>query len=375
MGRTDRKPAVVSAEGQFNENEILFRTKEKKMKQIDLRSDTITLPTTAMRRAMADAEVGDDVFGEDSTVNRLEAMAAERLGKEAALFVVSGTMGNLVSVLTHCGRGDEMLLGDRSHTFVYEQGGSAGLGGIHPRTIPNQPDGTLDLDDLEEAIRPDNIHFPRTRLIVLENTHNRCSGSPLPSEYMRRVGTFARRHGVKLHVDGARIFNAAAALACEASELVAEADSVTFCLSKGLAAPVGSVVCGTRDFIAEARRARKAVGGGMRQAGVIAAAGIVAMTEMVDRLADDHVNARRFAAGLSDIRGLSVDPAIVRTNIVYIDILREGLTSQDLAQRLAGKGVLLLPTASRQLRAVTHHPIAGKDVDGAVDQIRQAMAE
>jgi len=343
------------------------------MRIVDLRSDTITRPTPAMRRAMAEADVGDDVFGEDPTVNRLEEMAAERLGKEAALFVVSGTMGNLVSLLTHCGRGDEVLLGDRSHTFVYEQGGSSGLGGIHPRTLPNQLDGTLDLRHVEEAIRPDNIHFPRTRLIVLENTHNRCNGSPLTPEYMRGVGEIARRHHLKIHVDGARIFNAAVALGLEASDLVSEADSMIFCLSKGLSAPVGSVVCGSRDFIAEARRSRKVVGGGMRQAGVLAAAGIVAMTEMVDRLAEDHDNARRLAKGLVDIEGLSVDPGNVQTNIVYMNMTCYGLSSGDLAERLGREGVLLLPTGPRQMRAVTNYHITGDDVDYAAGVIRKAV--
>ncbi len=343
------------------------------MRMVDLRSDTITRPTPAMRRAMADAEVGDDVFGEDPTVNRLEEMAAERLGKEAALFVVSGTMGNLVSLLTHCGRGDEMLLGDRSHTFFYEQGGSAGLGGIHPRTLPNQPDGTLDLRHVEEAIRPDNVHFPRTRLIVLENTHNRCSGCPLTPEYMKGVGDIARRHHLKIHVDGARIFNAAVALGLEASGLVLEADSVTFCLSKGLAAPVGSLVCGSRDFILEARRARKVVGGGMRQAGVLAAAGIVALTEMIDRLAEDHANARRLAEALGDAAGLSVDSGRVQTNIVYMNITHNDFSSGDLAERLGRDGVLLLPTGPQQLRAVTNYHITEDDVDYAAGLIRKGV--
>jgi threonine aldolase len=344
------------------------------MKIVDLRSDTITRPTPAMRRAMAQAEVGDDVFGEDPTVNRLEEMAAERMGKEAGLFVVSGTMANLVSLLTHCGRGDEILLGDRSHTFVYEQGGSAGLGGIHPHTLPNQPDGTLDPVHIEAAIRPDNIHFPRTRLIVLENTHNRCSGSPLGSRYMKTMGEIARRHGLKIHVDGARIFNAAAALGLCASDLVSEADSVAFCLSKGLAAPVGSLVCGGRDFISEARRARKVVGGGMRQAGVIAAAGIVALTEMIDRLGDDHANARRLAERLKEVNGLSVEPGSVQTNIVYLDIAREGLLSSMLAEELAREGVFLLPTRPQQLRAVTHYHITRDDVDHAATVVRQVVS-
>jgi len=343
------------------------------MRIIDLRSDTITRPTPAMRRAMADAEVGDDVFGEDPTVNRLEEMAAKRLGKGAALFVASGTMANLVSLLVHCGRGDEVILGDRSHTFFYEQGGCAGLGGIHPRTLPNKPDGTLGLRAIEEAIRPDNIHFPRTRLIVLENTHNRCSGSPLTPQYMKDVGEIARRNMVKVHVDGARIFNAAISLGVDASELVSEADSVSFCLSKGLAAPVGSVVCGGRDFIEEARRARKVLGGGMRQAGILAAAGIVALTEMVERLAEDHDNARRLAKGLAGVEGLAVDPESVKTNIVYIDIIRNNVSSSDLADRLSREGVLLLPTGPRQMRAVSNYHITADDVKYAVRVIRHEI--
>jgi threonine aldolase len=245
------------------------------MRIVDLRSDTLTKPTPAMRQAMAEAEVGDDVFGEDPTVNRLEEMAAERLGKEGGLFVASGTMGGMVCHMAHCQRGDEIIIGDKSHTFLFEQGGSATVAGIHPRTVPNQPDGKLALDEIEAAIRPDNDHFPRTRAILLENTHNLCNGYPLDFDYMQKVGELARRYGLKVHVDGARLFNAATALDVNANELVAEADSVSFCLSKGLAAPVGSVVCGTKDFIARARRARKVLGGGMRQAGVLAAAGIV----------------------------------------------------------------------------------------------------
>ncbi len=249
-------------------------------KMIDLRSDTVTQPTEKMRHAMASAAVGDDVFGEDPTINRLERIAAETLGKQAGLFVTSGTMANLVSELAHCGRGEEIILGDQAHSFFYEQGGSAAVGGIHPRTLPNKPDGTMALADIEAAVRPDNIHFPRTRLIMLENTHNRCSGQPLPVDYLRSVRELADRYELKIHIDGARLFNAAAALDISAADLAAPADSVSICLSKGLAAPVGSLVCGSRSFIDRARRARKLLGGGMRQAGVIAAAGIVALKEM-----------------------------------------------------------------------------------------------
>lgn len=343
------------------------------MRVVDLRSDTITLPTPEMRQAMAAAEVGDDVFGEDPTVNRLEEMAAARLGKEAGLFVASGTMGNLVSILAHCGRGDEIILGDQAHTYYYEQGGCAALGGIHPRSIPNQADGTLDVEDIEAAVRPDNVHFPRSRLIALENTHNRCGGYPLNAEYLRAVRAIADRHGLKVHVDGARMFNAAVALKTEVSSLAADADSVTFCLSKGLAAPVGSVVCGTRAFIAEARRARKVLGGGMRQAGVLAAAGIVALTEMVDRLADDHANARCLALGLCRCPGVRIDPEKVHTNIAYLDVRHERLTAQDLVARLHEAGVRVLATGPKQVRAVTHYHITADDIDYALHVFQRIL--
>jgi threonine aldolase len=340
---------------------------------IDLRSDTVTLPTLRMREAMVHAEVGDDVYGEDPTVNRLEAMAAERMGKEAGLFVVSGTMGNLVALLTHCGRGHEVILGDLSHTFLYEAGGSSALGGIHPRTVPNQPDGTLDLDDIEAAIRGENPHYPRTRLICLENTHNRCGGAVLRPEYMAAVRRIADRHGVAVHLDGARIFNAAVALGLPASELTKDVDSVTFCLSKGLSAPVGSVLCGSADFTYEARRARKIVGGGMRQAGIIAAAGIVALEEMVDRLAEDHANAKRLARGLADMPGIAIDPDSVQTDIVIFELARDDMTPAELADGLREQGVLLSPIGGRRLRAVTHYGIEVTDIDAALRAFRDVL--
>jgi len=336
------------------------------MRIVDLRSDTLTQPTDAMRRAMAEAQVGDDVFGEDPTINRLEEMAADRLGKDAALFVASGTMANLVSLLAHCGRGDEIILGSYAHTFLSEQGGSAALAGIHPRTLPNQPDGKLDLDDINVAIRGDNIHFPRTRLIILENTHNGCNGYPLDADYMQAVSQIARHHKLKIHVDGARIFNAAVALNVKPKELVAVTDSVSFCLSKGLAAPVGSLICGRQDFINEARRARKLVGGGMRQAGVLAAAGIVALNEMVNRLTDDHANARKLAEGLANMEGVDIDPNDIKTNIVYFEITPENLTAFELESRLNEKGIKILAFGPRRLRAVTHYHISSEDIDIAL---------
>ncbi|MCP4577352.1 MAG: low-specificity L-threonine aldolase [Deltaproteobacteria bacterium] len=333
------------------------------MPLIDLRSDTITLPTPAMRKAMAAAEVGDDVFGEDPTVRKLEALAAQRMGKEAALMVASGTMGNLVCQMAHCGRGDEMILGDKSHIFYYEQGGSAAVGGIHPRVVTNQPDGTLLPEDILSAIRIDDVHFPVTRLIVLENTHNLCNGSPLPLSYMKQVREIAHGNGLKLHVDGARIFNAAVALGVSPADLSRPADSISFCLSKGLAAPVGSVVCGSEAFIARAHRIRKVLGGGMRQAGIIASAGIVALEQMVERLIEDHDNARHLAEGLVDVEGLSLgDPEKVRTNIVYMD-LTSGISSQEAVRKLEKAGVRVLSAGPHRLRAVTHYRITASDVD------------
>ena len=343
-------------------------------KMIDLRSDTVTQPTEKMRHAMASADVGDDVFGEDPTINRLEHIAAETLGKQAGLYVTSGTMANLVSELAHCGRGEEIILGDQAHSFFYEQGGSAAVGGIHPRTLPNRPDGTMALADIEAAVRPDNIHFPRTRLIMLENTHNRCSGQPLPVDYLRSVRELADRYELKIHIDGARLFNAAAALDISAADLAAPADSVSICLSKGLAAPVGSLVCGSQSFIDRARRARKLLGGGMRQAGVIAAAGIVALKEMTQRLAEDHANAHTLAVGLEQIDGVSLDPEQIRTNIVYFRITRTDLSAEQFAEALGSRGVRLLAAGPGLCRAVTHYQISSEEITVALRAVKEVMA-
>ncbi len=342
-------------------------------KTIDLRSDTVTRPTPAMRAAMAEAAVGDDVYGEDPTVNRLEAKVAEVLGKEAAVFVPSGTMGNLIAVLSHCGRGDEMILGDQAHIFMYEQGGSAAVGGVHPRTVPNRPDGTLDLQQVEDAIRGDNDHYPVTRLLALENTQNRCGGQALPVAYMDAAGELAHRHGLALHVDGARLWNAAVALGVPPARLVQAADSVSVCFSKGLAAPVGSAVAGSADFIRRARRMRKQVGGGMRQAGILAAAAIVALDEMVDRLAEDHANARRLAEGLAAIDGIDLAPETIQTNIVYFDVSWPGVDAAQLSGRVAAQGVLINPTGTRRLRAVTNYHITHADVDATVAAVAAAL--
>lgn len=345
----------------------------KNPQTIDLRSDTVTLPTQAMRRAMFEAELGDDVYGEDPTVNQLEALAAARLGKEAALLVPSGTMANLVSLLAHCGRGDEAIMGDKSHTFLFEAGSSAAVGGIHPHTIPNRPDGTLELDSIEAAIRPDNEHHPPTRLICLENTHNRCGGAVLLPSYMAQVRALADRHGLAVHLDGARLFNAAVALAQDPEALAVDADSVSICLSKGLSAPVGSLVCGRSGFVARARRQRKILGGGMRQAGVLAAAGIVALETMVDRLVDDHANARRLAEGLAALPSVILDPTAVRTNIVIFSLDNRGPEPADFVTRMAARGIKLSSIGGRRFRAVTHHGIEEADIDQALDAADQEL--
>ena len=334
--------------------------------RIDLRSDTFTQPSDAMREAMFRAPVGDDVFGEDPTVNALEALAAARLGKEAALFVTSGTQGNLVSLLSHCGRGDEAIMGDQAHTFHYEQGGSAALGGIHPRIIPTQPDGSLRLTDIESAIRADDMHFPITRLVLLENTHNRAGGTYLTAAYTAAVADLAHSHGLALHIDGARIFNAAVAQGVDVRALVQQADSATFCLSKGLAAPVGSLVCGSADFIRKARRARKVLGGGMRQAGIIAAAGIVALNEMVERLAEDHANARRLAESIATLPGIDLDLDLVQTNIFYFDLDHPRWTADSLVDALHQRGVGVLPTGPGRIRVVTHYGIETEHIEEAI---------
>ena len=343
------------------------------METIELRSDTLTLPTPKMRDAMCSAELGDDVFGEDPTVNRLEEIAAEKTGKQAAMLVPSGTMGNLICSLTHCARAEEVILGDQSHMFYYEAGGMAALGGIHPHIVNNQPDGKLLLSDIESAIRSDDVHFPRTRLICLENTQNRCGGAVLEPEYTDSVAALARSHGLLLHLDGARIFNAAIALGIDVKELTQSVDSVMFCLSKGLSAPVGSLVCGSVEFIAQARRTRKILGGAMRQAGVIAAAGIVALQEMVERMAEDHINAKKLAEGISQIDGLSIEPGKVKTNIIYFDLTDSSMTNEQFIKGLEKKGVRLLGLWPAHFRMVTHYGINSQDIDSTLMALAEVM--
>ncbi len=341
---------------------------------IDLRSDTVTIPTPRMVEAMSRAELGDDVYREDPTVNRLQVMAAEMLGKEEALFVASGTMGNLVAALTHCGRGDEMIVGDQAHMFYYEAGGVSALGGIHVRTIPNHL-GALDPVEVEAAIRnPDDVHFPPSRLVCLENTHNRCGGVAVTADEVDAVAAVAHRNELRLHLDGARLFNASVALGVEASRLVRECDSINLCLSKGLCAPVGSLLLGSREFIGRARRNRKMVGGGMRQAGVLAAAGIVALEEMVDRLAEDHANARVLAEGIAALPGVRVDLSTVQTNIVVVEVQRPGLTGTEFIRLMKEHGVKVSPFGGQLVRLVTHYGISRGDVERAIDVARDILA-
>jgi threonine aldolase len=354
---------------------ILAKQQGAIMNIIDLRSDTVTLPTPEMRAAMAEAPVGDDVYGEDPTINHLQEMAATLLGKEAALFVSSGTMGNLAAVLAHCGRGDEVILGNKAHTFSYEAGGIAALGGVHSYQLPNQPDGTLCLEDIEGAIREDDPHCPVTRLVTLENTHNRCGGAALSAEYTRAVGDLAKAHDLKLHIDGARIFNAAAALNVPARELCDPADSITFCLSKGLCAPVGSVLCGSREFIHQAHRLRKQLGGGMRQAGILAAAGIVALEQMVDRIGEDHVRARNLAQGLAENPGLKIDLDEVKTNMVYGEIGDAvEMPMMNVVEALDKLGVKIGATGGRRFRLVTHYWIDDRAVETAIQAFAEVLA-
>jgi threonine aldolase len=341
---------------------------------IDLRSDTVTHPTPAMRRAMAEAEVGDDVYGEDPTVNRLEALAAGMMGKEAAVFVASGTMANVAAMMSHVQRGDEVILGARSHMYLDEQGAIAALGQAQAVPILENPDGTLPLEAMEAAIRDDDPHYPITRLICIENTHNACGGQPLSVEYTQAVGALAKKHGLKLHIDGARFFNAAVALNASPAALAGPADSVSFCLSKGLCSPVGSLVCGDREFIARARRARKVLGGAMRQAGIIAAAGVVALTSMVERLANDHEDAQQLAQGLAKIPGIVLDPAQVRTNMVYFDLAPDApLNAPELTARLKERNILVGPTGPRRLRAVLHYWISPVQVDQTIEAVSEIL--
>lgn len=342
------------------------------MHTIDLRSDTVSHPTPAMRKAMAEALVGDDVFDDDPTIHELQDYAADLLGKEAGLFVASGTQGNLVACLTHCGRGSEIIVGKRAHIFQYEQGGTSALGGLILNQVPVQPTGEIALEDIQAAIRPDDEHYPITRLVCLENTQGGVGGVPITPEYTAKIGAFVHAQGLKLHVDGARLFNAAAALKVEPHKLVSHADSVSVCLSKGLCAPAGSVLVGSKEFVKQARRNRKALGGGMRQAGVLAAAGLISLKEMRLRLSEDHANAQTLADGLEEIPGLTVHPVHQRTNMVHFT-LPAGIDSTAFVANLKAQNIILLggPT----FRLVTHYWITAERVQIVLNAIRQQVQQ
>ena len=348
------------------------------MDYIDLRSDTVSWPIPEMREAMANAPVGDDVYGEDPTINQLQQDAADMLGKEAGLFVSSGTQGNIVAALTHCGRGDEMILGREAHMFRYEAGASSGLGGIHPNILDVQPDGTLNLDAIKRSIRPDDQHFPRTKLICLENTQGTIGGIPITAEYTAQVGEIARANNLKLHIDGARIFNAATALNTPAKDLVAPADTVSFCLSKGLCAPIGSILVGSKDFIHEAHRTRKTLGGGMRQAGILAAAGLIALHKMTTRLHEDHANACLLAEGVAQIPHLSIDLSRVKTNMFFFDLTDDApISITELRARLKDEYKVLIGGYAglpNRVRLVTHYWITPEKVEQALTALRNVLA-
>jgi threonine aldolase len=334
---------------------------------IDLRSDTVTRPSAAMRAAIAEAELGDDVYGEDPTVNRLETLAAEMMGMESSIFVSSGTQSNLIALLSHCERGEEYIVGQLAHTYKYEGGGAAVLGSIQPQPLEFEKDGRLDLDKVAQAIKPDNFHFARTRLLCLENTH---AGKVVPLDYLREASAFAKQHGLAIHLDGARAFNAAVKLKVPITEISQHFDSISTCLSKGLGAPVGSVLSGTTELIHKARRWRKMLGGGMRQAGILAAAGIVALEQQVERLAEDHENAELLGNGLQEIQELSVDPELIQTNMVFATPTQGDATA--LAEYL-GKNNILISSAPT-IRFVTHRDVNQEGVRKTIETIKRFYA-
>ena len=342
------------------------------LKKIDLRSDTVTLPTDEMREAMNNAEVGDDVYQEDPTINRLEELAAKKLGKEAALFVPSGTMGNLIAVLTHCQRGDEVILEMDSHIYYYEVGGMSAVAGVIPRLVVGD-NGILNPQDIKRALRDENLHYPKTTLICVENTHNRAGGTIVPPKVTEEICQLAHQRNIQVHLDGARIFNAAVALNLEPALLTKNVDSVMFCLSKGLSAPVGSILSGSEEFIQKARKNRKMLGGGMRQAGILAAAGIIALENMVERLEEDHKNARILGEGLDGIGGIKVDLETVQTNMVYFDLNESGINTYQFLPKLAEYNILGSPRPPTKVRLVTHHGISEEDIYTTIKAIKEIV--
>ena len=338
------------------------------MHTIDLRSDTVTLPTKEMREAISNAELGDDVFQEDPTINNLEKLAAKKFNKEAAIFLPSGTMANLVAVLTHCNRGDEVILGDQSHTFLYEAGGISSFGGVHSRQLKNHNDGTIHLNDIKNAIRKKDVHFPPSRLICLENTHNRCFGMPLETNYVNEVADIAKNNDMSVHVDGARIFNAAVATGSTVADLTKNVDSVSFCLSKGLSAPSGSLLCGDKNFIHRARFNRKALGGGMRQAGILAAAGVVAIDIMSAKIIEDHRNAKALAVGIAKIDGIIIETEKIKTNIIYFKLNHPKINSESLLDIMSKKNIRFFELGPNWFRLVTHSGISKENIDYVISE-------
>ena len=341
---------------------------------IDLRSDTVTHPTEAMRKAMADAIVGDDVYEEDPTVNQLETISAKLMGKESAIFVASGTMGNLIAVLVHCQRGDEAIMGHLGHTFLHEVGGISALGGIFPHVIQNQMDGTLLLDDVRKAYREEDVHHPESRLVIVENTQNACGGIPVSDKYMHSLKTVTSELNLKIHLDGARIFNAAIALDISPVELTSDADSVMFCLSKGLCAPVGSMLCGSAEFIRKARKIRKQLGGGMRQAGILAAAGLIAVESMTARLSEDHTRARWLAEGLNGITGLEFDKGLPQSNMVFLQLAPDvSKNPSEIQGLMEEEGIFIGQSGPRNFRLVTHYWINEKDIERTIYSFKNIL--
>jgi threonine aldolase len=341
---------------------------------IDLRSDTVTLPTEEMLEAIRHAKLGDDVFGEDPTVNRLEKLAAERMGKEAALLVTSGTQANLISLMSNTKRGELVILEAESHMYWYEVGGISMIAGLLPWPVKSRL-GALDPEDIEAAIRPQNIHFPEPVLICIENTHNRHGGTIITPDQICAIRGVALAHGLKLYMDGARIFNAAVALRVDVKEFTKHVDNLMFCLSKSLCCPVGSLLVGTREFVERARKLRKVLGGGMRQAGIIAAPGIVALERMIDRLEEDHRNARRLAEGIAKIEGIQIDLDRVQTNMVCFDTSGFGAADDVFLSKLKEKGVLALTVAKNKVRMVTHRGIEKEHVERSIAAIESISNE
>ena len=343
---------------------------------IDLRSDTVTLPTNKMKQFIMDSPLGDDVYGEDPSVNLLQNKIAKIFNKESALFVPSGTMANLISVLTHCNRGDEVILGNKSHIFFYEAGGISAFGGVHSHQINNNDDGTININDIVSAIRKKgDDHFPKTKLICLENTHNACYGSPINTDFFNEVKNIAKKHNIPIHLDGARIFNAAIALNKSVDELTKDCDSVSCCLSKGLSAPVGSVILGNKNFISKAKSLRKALGGGMRQAGLIASAGIFSLDHMINRIKDDHSNAKILADKLNLIKNIEINLNQVHTNIIFIYNRDKTLSNQDMLLSLEKNNIKIDYKGNSKFRLVTHSSFKKEDINTVIKVFRKIFKD